>query len=61
MGAYKLTRHIYEKLHSLHIPTKFRDAIEINDLTIRGKPFSDAEVNQTIIIKSINQLIVIII
>ncbi|RWS21703.1 intraflagellar transport protein 122-like protein, partial [Leptotrombidium deliense] len=44
LGAYKLTRLVYEKLHSLLIPPRFQDAIELGDLTIRAKPFSDAEV-----------------
>ncbi len=44
LGAYKLTRLVYEKLHTLHIPNRFKDAFEMGELTIRAKPFSDAEV-----------------
>lgn len=43
LGAYKLTRHVYEKLHTLYIPPRFQEAIEIGDVLIRAKPFSDAE------------------
>ncbi len=44
LGAFKLARHVYEKLHTMQIPPRFQDAIEMGDLTIRAKPFSDAEV-----------------
>lgn len=44
LGAYKLARLVYEKLHTLHIPPRYQTSIEMGDLTIRAKPFSDAEV-----------------
>src|SRR4051794_31365409 len=44
LGAYKLARLVYEKLHTLHIPSRYQASIEMGDLTIRAKPFSDAEV-----------------
>lgn len=44
LGAYKLTRHVYEKLHTLHVPARFMEAIELGDLLIRAKPFTDSEV-----------------
>lgn len=44
LGAYKLARLVYEKLHTMHIPSRYRTSIEIGALTIRAKPFSDAEV-----------------
>ena len=43
LGAYKLARLVYEKLHTLAIPLRFQEAIELGNVTIRGKPFSDAE------------------
>ncbi|XP_015789085.1 intraflagellar transport protein 122 homolog [Tetranychus urticae] len=43
LGAFKLARLIYEKLHSLKIPSRFQEAIEMADVTIRAKPFSDSE------------------
>ena len=44
-GAFKLSRLVYSKLHSYHIPPKLRTQIQMGDLTVRSKPFSDAEVN----------------
>lgn len=43
-GAFKLSRLVYDKLHSYHIPPKLRTQIQMGDLTVRSKPFSDAEV-----------------
>ncbi len=48
LGAFKLARHVYEKLHTMQIPSRFQDAIEMGDLTIRAKPFSDAEVQSVL-------------
>lgn len=44
LGAFKLARSAYEKLQSLYIPPRFLPSIEMGDLTIRAKPFNDAEV-----------------
>ncbi|CAG2107867.1 unnamed protein product [Medioppia subpectinata] len=43
LGAFKLVRHVYEKLHKMHVPIRLQDAIDMGDLTIRAKPFSDSE------------------
>lgn len=43
LGAYKLARHVYERLQGLQIPSKFQEAIELGIITIRSKPFHDSE------------------
>lgn len=43
LGAYKFARTVYQKLQRLHIPARFVPIIEMGDLTIRAKPFNDAE------------------
>ncbi|XP_073431059.1 intraflagellar transport protein 122 homolog isoform X1 [Dendrobates tinctorius] len=43
LGAYKLARHVYERLQGLRIPNKFQESIELGILTIRSKPFHDSE------------------
>ncbi|XP_056380930.1 intraflagellar transport protein 122 homolog isoform X1 [Hyla sarda] len=43
LGAYKLARHVYERLQGLRIPSKFQESIELGILTIRSKPFHDSE------------------
>ncbi|XP_040264299.1 LOW QUALITY PROTEIN: intraflagellar transport protein 122 homolog [Bufo bufo] len=43
LGAYKLARHVYERLQGLRIPSKFQEPIELGILTIRSKPFHDSE------------------
>ncbi|XP_023209528.1 intraflagellar transport protein 122 homolog [Centruroides sculpturatus] len=43
LGAYKLARHAYDKLQSLHIPARFQEIIDLGAVKIRSKPFSDAE------------------
>ncbi|NXI71136.1 IF122 protein, partial [Anseranas semipalmata] len=43
LGAYKLARHAYDKLHGLQIPARFQKSIELGSLTIRSKPFHDSE------------------
>lgn len=43
LGAYKLARHVYERLQGLRIPSKFQEAIELGIITIRSKPFHDSE------------------
>ena len=44
LGAYKLARTAYERLRLLRLPQRFQDAIDLGSLTIRSKPFHDAEV-----------------
>lgn len=44
-GAHKLSRLVYDRLHSYHIPPKLRTQIQMGELTSRSKPFNDAEVN----------------
>jgi len=43
LGAYKLARTAYEQLQGLHIPPRFVSSIEMGDVKIRAKPFSDSE------------------
>ncbi|XP_063797290.1 intraflagellar transport protein 122 homolog isoform X2 [Pseudophryne corroboree] len=43
LGAYKLARHVYERLQGLRIPSKFQESIELGMVTIRSKPFHDSE------------------
>nr|DBA18477.1 TPA: hypothetical protein GDO54_016716 [Pyxicephalus adspersus] len=43
LGAYKLARHVYERLQGLRIPSKFQEPIELGIITIRSKPFHDNE------------------
>ncbi|KAL3982366.1 WD domain G-beta repeat family protein [Acanthocheilonema viteae] len=43
LGAYKLARYALEQLSYLKIPRRFEKFIETDALTIRSKPFTDAE------------------
>ncbi|KAJ3586515.1 hypothetical protein NHX12_012913 [Muraenolepis orangiensis] len=43
LGAFKLARYCYEKLQELHIPYRFQEAIELDSITVRSKPFHDSE------------------
>ncbi|XP_071492144.1 intraflagellar transport protein 122 homolog [Diadema antillarum] len=43
LGAYKLARFAFEKLQSLRIPPRFQESIDLGSITIRSKPFHDAE------------------
>ncbi|CAK8675911.1 intraflagellar transport protein 122 homolog [Clavelina lepadiformis] len=43
LGAYKLARFAYEKLHSLKLSLRFQDLIDLGSITIRSKPFHDNE------------------
>ena len=45
LGAYKLARYAYEKLHSLKLPLRFQDLIDLGSVSIRSKPFHDNEVS----------------
>lgn len=42
-GAYKVARFAYDKLQRLHVPSRFREVVELGCLTVRSKPFHDAE------------------
>ncbi|XP_049276160.1 LOW QUALITY PROTEIN: intraflagellar transport protein 122 homolog [Rhipicephalus sanguineus] len=43
LGAHRLARHCYEQLQNLHVPLRFRDTLDLAALTVRSKPFSDAQ------------------
>eukprot|EP00057_Strongylocentrotus_purpuratus_P025672 XP_011680146.1 PREDICTED: intraflagellar transport protein 122 homolog [Strongylocentrotus purpuratus] len=43
LGAFKLARFAFEKLQSLRIPLRFQESIDLGSITIRSKPFHDAE------------------
>ena len=43
MEAYKLARHCFDKLQQLRIPSRYQEAIDLNSITIRSKPFNDKE------------------
>jgi uncharacterized membrane protein YgcG len=41
LGAYKLSRHAYDKLHNLVLPESEREAVELDMLAIQAKPLRD--------------------
>ncbi|KAM7295537.1 intraflagellar transport protein 122 homolog [Ixodes scapularis] len=43
LGAHRLARHCYERLQGLNVPVRFREALDLAALTVRSKPFSDAQ------------------
>uniref|UniRef100_H2Z1N3 Intraflagellar transport protein 122 homolog n=1 Tax=Ciona savignyi TaxID=51511 RepID=H2Z1N3_CIOSA len=43
LGAYKLSRFAYDKLHTLKLPMRFQDLIDLGSVTIRSKPYHDSE------------------
>lgn len=43
LGAYKLARHAYETLQSYRIRPAFRELIDLGSVSIRSKPFTDAD------------------
>ena len=43
LGAYKLARHVLEKIQGLVIPKKFRENVDLATLMIRAKPYYDNE------------------
>ncbi|KAL1466538.1 hypothetical protein MTO96_042660, partial [Rhipicephalus appendiculatus] len=43
LGAHRLARHCYERLQNLYVPLRFRDTLDLAALTVRSKPFSDAQ------------------
>lgn len=45
LNGFKLARYAYEKLHTLRIPNRFQEAVDLGSVIIRSKPFQDAEVS----------------
>ena len=45
LNAFKLARIVYETLRTLRIPEQFVAEVDMGNVTIRAKPFSDAEVS----------------
>ncbi|CAC5401558.1 IFT122 [Mytilus coruscus] len=43
LNGFKLARYAYEKLHTLRIPSRFQEAVDLGSVIIRSKPFQDAE------------------
>ena len=43
LNGFKLARYAYEKLHTLRIPNRFQEAVDLGSVIIRSKPFQDAE------------------
>ena len=43
LGAYKLARHVLEKIQGLVIPKRFRENVDLATLMIRAKPYYDNE------------------
>lgn len=43
LGAFKLARFCYETLQRLYVPSRFLDALEVDILTVRSKPFHDSK------------------
>ncbi|XP_013396252.1 intraflagellar transport protein 122 homolog isoform X2 [Lingula anatina] len=43
LGAFKVARYAFEKLQALRIPSRFQESIDLGSVTIRSKPFHDAE------------------
>ncbi|XP_047473268.1 intraflagellar transport protein 122 homolog [Penaeus chinensis] len=46
LEAYKLARHVLDKLQALRIPLRFQEDVELAALKIRAKPFHDNEEHQ---------------
>lgn len=43
LGAYKLARHVLEKIQGLVIPKRFKENVDLATLMIRAKPYYDNE------------------
>ena len=43
LGAYKLARHVLEKIQALVIPKRFKENVDLATLMIRAKPYYDNE------------------
>ena len=52
--AFKTARHGYERLQQLKIPIAWQDDIDMSNLKIRAKPFSDKEGFQVICNRCMN-------
>ncbi|CAH8509487.1 unnamed protein product [Heterobilharzia americana] len=48
LGAYKLTKQIYNRLQSLHMSSKMREEVELASITINSGPMIDSEEISTI-------------
>ena len=43
IGAYKLARHVLEKIQGLVVPKRFKENVDLATLMIRAKPYYDNE------------------
>ncbi|CAH8535112.1 unnamed protein product [Schistosoma rodhaini] len=43
LGAYKLTKQIYDRLQTLHMPSKMRDEVDLASITLNSGPMIDSE------------------
>ncbi|CAH8492943.1 unnamed protein product [Schistosoma mattheei] len=43
LGAYKLTKQIYDRLQTLHLPSKMRDEVDLSSITLNSGPMIDSE------------------
>ncbi|KAJ1630940.1 hypothetical protein T492DRAFT_870790, partial [Pavlovales sp. CCMP2436] len=43
LGAYKLSRHAYDKLGAYRLPPAWREQVELQAIAVRAKPFADSE------------------
>ncbi|KAK4469081.1 hypothetical protein MN116_006670 [Schistosoma mekongi] len=43
LGAYKLTKQLYNKLQTLYLPFKMRDEIDLCSITLNSGPMTDSE------------------
>lgn len=43
LGAYKLARHVLEKIQGLVVPKRFKENVDLATLMIRAKPYCDNE------------------
>ena len=43
MGAYKLARFAYNKLHSMRVPARWQQELDLASIVIRSKPYKDDE------------------
>ena len=43
LGAYKLARHVLEKIQGLVVPKRFKENVDLATLMIRAKPYYDNE------------------
>ncbi|CAH8841801.1 unnamed protein product [Trichobilharzia szidati] len=48
LGAYKMTKQIYDRLQTLHMSSKMRDEVELGSITINSSPIIDSEEISTI-------------